>query len=94
MSERTIDSVDQLGGSSHFAAHVKRGGPVSVSSGATTTAITFSTPFPDTDYSLNIEWVSGSNPSYGARSKTVNYCIAQFTQVTENSAFNWRAWRL
>lgn len=93
MSERTIDSVDQLGGSAHFAAHVKRGGPISVASGATSSAVTFSTAFPDTDYQLGIEWVSGSIVGYGARSKTVNNCIAVFAQVTTDSAFTWRAWR-
>jgi hypothetical protein len=70
------------------------GGPVGVTSGATTAAITFGTPFLDPNYQLALEWVSGSYPSYGVRDKTVNYCIAVFSKVTEPSAFNWRAWRM
>jgi len=73
---------------------VQDGGPVSVSSGATTAAVTFGDPFPDADYQVGIEWVSGSTPGYGARGKTVNYFTAVFTQVTLPSAFNWRAWRI
>jgi len=70
------------------------GGPISVSSGATTAAITFGTPFQDTSYQVAIEWVSGSIQPFGFRAKTVNYVYAGFGQVTEPSAFNWRAWRL
>jgi len=73
---------------------VQCGGPVSVSSGATTSAVTFGTAFPDTNYVLAIEWVSGSTPGCGTRGKTVNYCTAAFTQVTVPSAFLWAAWRL
>jgi len=73
---------------------VQVGGPVSVSSGATTAAVTFGSAFPDTNYGLVLDWVSGSTPGYGARGKTVNYCIATFTQVTVPSAFKWMAWRI
>jgi len=73
---------------------VQKGGPIAVATGSTTSAVTFGIAFPDTSYILAIEWVSGSNPGHGTRSKTVNYCMAQFTQVTEPSAFLWAAWRL
>jgi len=73
---------------------LQKGGPVSVSSGATSAAVTFGDPFPDTDYQIGIDWVSGSTPGYGARGKTVQYFTAVFTQVTTQSAFQWRAWRI
>jgi hypothetical protein len=73
---------------------VQAGGPIAVSTGATTAAVTFGTPFPDTNYMLDLEWVSGSTPGSGARSKDVNYCTAVFAQVTVNSAFKWKAWRI
>ena len=94
MSERTVDTVDQLGGGAHFVAYAKRGGPIAAGSGATSAAITFSTPFPDTDYQVAIEWVSGSTPGTGIRDKTSSYAYAVFAQVTTDSAFNWKAWRL
>jgi len=70
------------------------GGPRSVSTGSTSAAITFGTAFPDTNYIMSLDWVSGSTPSYGARAKTVNSCIVVFTQVTVDSAFLWGAWRV
>ena len=73
---------------------VQKGGPVSVSSGATTAAVTFGTPFPDTEYVLALEWVSGASPAHGTKGKTINYAVADFTQVTVPSAFLWAAWRL
>jgi len=72
----------------------QKGGPIGVSSGAYSSAFTFGVAFPDTAYQVGIEWVSGSSPAYGIRGKTVNYARAVFTQVTEPSAFNWRAWRI
>jgi len=74
---------------------VQFGGPVSVASGATSGAVTFGEAFPDANYCVNIEWVSGQNPSYGIRAKTVNSAIAVYTtQITTASAFRWSAWRL
>jgi len=74
---------------------VQFGGPVSVASGATSGAITFGQAFPDTYYSVNIDWVSGQNPSFGTRDKTVNSAIIVYTtQITSASAFRWSAWRL
>lgn len=73
---------------------VQKGGPLAVTSGATSSAFTFPTPFPDTNYQVGIEWVSGSTPGYGIRGKTVNYAYTVFTATTEASAFKWRAWRL
>lgn len=59
-----------------------------------TAYITFGTAFPDTTYQVALEWVSGSIQPYGARLKTVNSQLTVFGQVTEPSAFNWRAWRI
>ena len=73
---------------------VQKGGPVAVATGAMTCAITFPTAFPDTNYQCALEWVSGDIQPYAFRAKTVNSVRAHFDQVEENSAFNWRAWRL
>jgi len=82
---------------------LQRGGPISVGSGATTAAITFGTAFPDTNYRIDLEWVSGAIagavstgylPGAGARNKTVASCIVVFSQVVTPSAFLWGAWRL
>ena len=75
---------------------VQKGGPVSVSSGATTTAVTFGTAMPDTSYQADLEWVSGAPPTQGVgiRGKTVNNFIATLYGTVVDSAFNWRAWRL
>jgi len=65
-----------------------------VGSGATTVAVTFSTPFPDANYQTVLEWVSGSGLGYGAQGKTLNNFIAQFSATATASAFRWMAWRL
>lgn len=74
---------------------VQFGGPISVSSGATSGAITFGTAFPDTNYQATLEWVSGAPPTQGVgiRGKTVNNVIATLYGTVVDSAFNWRVWR-
>jgi len=79
----------------HLSAElVQKGGPVSVATGSYSAAFTFGVAFPDTAYQAALEWVSGSSPAYGIREKTANYAYAVFPQVTEDSAFQWRCWRL
>jgi len=83
---------------------VQAGGPISVSSGATSAAITFGDPFPDISYGVDLAWVSGGQytfttgssglGNFGMQSRDENYCIAIFPRVTAPSAFIWRAWRV
>ena len=75
---------------------VQAGGPLAVSSGASTGAVTFSVAFPDTDYQVAIEWVSGAPPTQGIgiRSKTVDNYIAAWFGTVGDGAFVWNAWRL
>ena len=76
------------------AFFTQKGGPIAVASGAYSAAVTFGVAFPDTIYQVGLEWVSGSSPAYGIRRKVESNAVAVFTQVTEPSAFLWRAWRL
>ncbi|MEM2905003.1 MAG: hypothetical protein QW587_04610 [Candidatus Bathyarchaeia archaeon] len=77
-------------------ALVQAGGPIAVTSGASTGAVTFTITFPDQNYQTGIEWVSGEPPSQGfsIKSKNTDFFIIAYHGNVVNSAFNWRVWRL
>lgn len=75
---------------------VQHGGPIGVATGAGSAAITFGYAFQDTNYQLDIEWVSGPPPTQSCLTPVKNPAYSVITNygTIASAAFNWQAWRL